>query len=154
VVAGALANGMTATTQSSGDNSTKVATTAYVDSVAGHAHSDYASIQSALFANNTILGPVYLEPVGVHFKALIARLSGTISCTVAPAVNFADLGTSSSTVYSGIPGTVAGVTTGTSDGVYEFDGSVNMVAGHYYGFYLSGGTCVTAPNFDITAQVQ
>lgn len=31
VVAGALANGMTATTQSAGDNSTKLATTAYVD---------------------------------------------------------------------------------------------------------------------------
>lgn len=150
----ALPNGTTATTQSAVDNSTKVATTAYVDAAATHVHSDYASIQGTLYANTTILGPVYLEPVGVHFKALIVRLSGTISCSAAPTVNFADLGTSSATVYSGISGTVAGVATGTSDGVYEFDGSVNMVAGHYYGFYFSGGTCVTAPTFDITAQVQ
>jgi hypothetical protein len=117
-------------------------------------HSDYAAIQSGLFATATVLGPVYFEPVQVALKSLIMRQSGTISCTVAPAVGFVDLGTSPTTTYGSISGTVAGVTGATSDGVYSFSGSVNMVAGHYYGFAFSAGTCVTAPTFDITAQVQ
>jgi hypothetical protein len=107
-----------------------------------------------MFATNTMLGPVFAEPLQVHFKTIIVRLSGTISCTAAPIVTMMDLGTSPSTAYSGAVGSVAGVTTGTSDGVYQYSASVIMAPGDYYGFAFTGGTCVTAPTFDITAQVQ
>jgi hypothetical protein len=120
----------------------------------GLAHSDYASIQGSLFATNTMRGPVFAEPLQVHFKTIIVRLSGTISCTGAPVVSMMDLGTSPSTAFGSAIGSVAAVTTGTSDGVYQYSASVNMAPGDYYGFAFTGGTCVTAPTFDITAQVQ
>ena len=120
----------------------------------GSAHSDYAHIEGTLFATNTMLGPVFAEPLQVHFKTLIVRLSGTLSCSSAPVVSMMDLGTSPSTVYGGAIGIVAAVTTATSDGVYKLSTSVNMTPGDYYGFAFTGGTCVTAPTFDITAQVQ
>jgi hypothetical protein len=118
-------------------------------------HSDYAFIpDAATFTTSTMVGPVFAEPLQVHFKTLIVRQSGTISCSGAPVVAMMDLGTSPSTVFSGASGTVASVTTATSDGVYQFTGSVNMTPGDYYGFAFTGGTCTTAPQFDITAQVQ
>jgi hypothetical protein len=101
-----------------------------------------------------MLGPVFAEPLQVHFKTIIVRLSGTISCTGAPVVTMMDLGTSPSTAFGSAIGSVAAVTTGTSDGVYQYSASVNMTPGDYYGFAFTGGTCVTAPTFDITAQVQ
>jgi hypothetical protein len=121
---------------------------------AGLAHSDYAHVEGTLFATNTMLGPVFAEPLQVHFKTIIVRLSGTISCTGAPVVSMMDLGTSPSTAFGSAIGSVAAVTTGTSDGVYQYSVSVNMTPGDYYGFAFTGGTCVTAPTFDITAQVQ
>jgi hypothetical protein len=120
----------------------------------GLAHSDYAHVEGTLFATNTMLGPVFAEPLQVHFKTIIVRLSGTISCTGAPVVSMMDLGTSPSTAFGSAIGSVAAVTTGTSDGVYQYSASVTMTPGDYYGFAFTGGTCVTAPTFDITAQVQ
>jgi hypothetical protein len=119
-----------------------------------NSHNDTTSVQGTLFASSTLAGAVFYEPVFVTYKSIIVRLSGTISCATAPGVNFYDLGTSPSTTFGGVSGTVDGVTTGTSDGVYSHTASVSMVAGHYYGFGFSGGTCVTAPTFDITATVQ
>jgi hypothetical protein len=118
-------------------------------------HIDAATVQPTLFSTNTILGPVFYEPVQVAFKALIVRQSGTISCTGAPTIGFYDLGTSPTTTFGSVAGTVASVGTSTSDGVFiTGPTSVNMVAGHYYGYAFSAGTCVTAPTFDITATVQ
>jgi hypothetical protein len=119
-----------------------------------NSHNDTATIQSALFSTNTILGPVFYEPVAVTYKSIIARLSGSISCSIAPAVSLYDLGTSPSTTFGSVVGTVDGVTTGTSDGVYQHTASVNMVAGHYYGYGFSSGTCATAPTFDLSSAVQ
>lgn len=122
--------------------------------IAPSAHSDYASIQGTLFATSTMLGPVFAEPLQVHYKTIIVRLSGTISCTDAPIVTMMDLGTSPATAFGSAVGSVDSVTTGTSDGVYQHSASVNMTPGDYYGFAFTGGTCVTPPTFDITAQVQ
>lgn len=158
VVAGALANGMTATTQSAADSSTKVATTAYADAAvaAGAAlntHSDYWSIQGVLFATSTVLGPVFQEPIGIGFGQLTARLSGTISCSVAPNVVLLDLGTSATTVF-GSATVIDALTTGTTDGVYTVSNTPGSAsAQHYYGIGFNSGTCITAPTFDITVVV-
>lgn len=117
-------------------------------------HSDYWDIQGVLFSTSTTLGPVYQELSGVLFGGITARLSGTISCTVAPVVVLLDLGTNASTVY-GSATVLESVTTGTSDGV--FTGSSvgsRSIAPHYYGIGFSAGTCVTAPAFDITILVE
>lgn len=118
------------------------------------AHSDYAFIPTSnTTINATMYGPVYLEPLQVHFKSIIVRTKGS-TCTVAPAVQFVDLGTSPSTIYSGIAGTVDSVNTSTTDGVFQATANVNMVPGHYYGFALLNGTCTQWPQYDITVQVQ
>lgn len=118
------------------------------------AHSDYAFIPaSTSIVGNTILGPVYLEATQVHFKALIVRLSGTTTCPVAPVVSFMDLGTSPTTTFSSAT-SVTSLTTGTTAGVYQTTGNVNLALGDYFGFAFTGGTCSAAPQFDITVQVQ
>jgi hypothetical protein len=147
--AGALANGMTATTQSALDNSTKVATTAYDNAAAGR--SFYANIAPVLFTTAALVGPVYYQNTGTvaHTLSIIARLSGTISCTGAPQIGLYDLGTSPTTAY-GSATELLFVATGTSDGVYANGGSGGLTAGHYYGFGIDSGTCVTAPTIDVT----
>jgi hypothetical protein len=117
-------------------------------------HTDYASIAGTLFATSTMLGPVFAEPVTATYKTIIVRMSGSITCATAPVVTMEDLGTSPSTAFGSVVGSVDSVTTGTSDGVYQHSASVNLTPGHYYGFAFSGGACATPPNFDITAQVQ
>lgn len=117
----------------------------------------YWDIQSALFATSTLFGPVYFYqlPAGTYVPTttpLIARLSGTISCTVAPVVGIYDLGTSSTTAF-GSATLVGSVTTGTSDGVYQANlSSLTFNGQHYYGVAFSAGTCVTAPTIDVTVQ--
>jgi hypothetical protein len=152
--AGALANGMTATTQSPSDNSTKVATTAYVDAREPVTTKTW-TVAPTLFATGTMLGGVYYLPNVPPFYAsgpFTARLSGTISCSVAPVINVMDLGTSPSTAY-GSATSITSLTTGTSDGVYSTTpGTFGLTTGHYIGIAFSSGTCVTAPNFDITVQ--
>ena len=114
----------------------------------------YWSIQPVLFSTSTALGPVYFLPNGATWPSstfiMIARLSGTISCTVAPSIVFLDLGTSATTAY-GSATVFATLTTGTSDGVYtNGGGAASIAAGHYVGMGFSGGTCVTAPTIDLT----
>lgn len=149
----ALPSGTTATTQASSDNSTKVATTAYVQANLSATYQPrYWNVQGVLFATSTVLGPVYYANFASNSSQLAARLSGTISCTVAPVVVLLDLGTSVTTAY-GSATVLASLTTGTSDGAYVTAvGGGSITAGHYYGIGFSGGTCVTAPTFDITTQ--
>lgn len=150
IAAGPLANNMTATTQSSGNNSTKLATTAYVDAASSTAKEAayYWNVQGALFATGTMLGPVYVA-VRTHIVEVItARLSGAISCTAAPVVYVMDLGTSVTTSF-GSATLAVGLTTGTSDGAYVLGGSATITAGHYYGVAFNSGTCITAPVIDV-----
>jgi hypothetical protein len=118
-------------------------------------HNDAANIQGTLFATATMLGPVFYEPNNALMQNIVIRLSGTISCTVAPTVEMMNLGTSPSTAYGGAT-SISTNPTGTSDGVYANGPALGVVmtAGHYYGFAFSAGTCVTAPTFDIVATVQ
>jgi hypothetical protein len=62
-----------------------------------------------------------------------------------------DLGTSPTTAF-GSATLVNSVTTGTSDGVYQFTGSGTDVFNgqHYYGVGFSSGMCATAPTIDVT----
>lgn len=122
------------------------------NSLAGH--TDYWNLQSGLFSLSTLVGAVYYEPQPPTNGAvqLIARLSGTISCTVAPVIQVMDMGVSVSTVYAGAT-QVQALTTGTGDGTYISSTSVTLSAGHYYGLGFSSGTCITAPTFDITWQL-
>lgn len=118
-------------------------------------HQLYGNIQGTLFTTGTMLGPVFYEKVSGSLNLLMARLSGTISCTGTPSIQLIDLSTSPTTAY--LSGTVvATLVTGTSDGVYTSGTGLGNAtfAGHYYGFAFSVGTCVTAPTFDITAQIQ
>jgi hypothetical protein len=111
----------------------------------------YWSIQPTLFATSTMLGPAYIADTtsGSAFF-FVARLSGTISCTVAPSVSIMDLGTSPTTVF-GSATTAFTQGTGTSDGVFFTNSPTGtIVAGHYYGLAFSAGTCVTAPTIDVT----
>lgn len=110
------------------------------------------SIQPVLFATTTMLGPVYFAPYTSALNSvLVARLSGTISCTVAPVVALMDLGTSATTAY-GSATNIGSLTTSTSDGVFTATGTAGITTGHYYGVAFSSGTCVTAPTIDISAQ--
>jgi hypothetical protein len=117
-------------------------------------HEDYWSIQSVLFATSTMLGPVYYEVNGGTLVAVTARLSGTISCTVAPTINILDLGTTVTTAY-GSGTSLNTLATGTADGAFTSIGLSNAIAaGHYIGLGFSAGTCVTAPQIDATITVQ
>ena len=100
-----------------------------------------------------MLGPVYYAPYTTALATvMIVRLSGTISCTVAPVVNLMDLGTSVSTAY-GSATSVGSVSTATSDGVFSnLSVGSGLTGTHYYGIAFSAGTCVTAPTIDVTAQ--
>jgi hypothetical protein len=113
----------------------------------------YWNIQSSLFATSTMLGPTHYAAYsgGAESNPFTVRLSGAISCTVAPLVQILDLGTSPTTAYGSA--TVKGtITTGTSDGVYASSTSSPVVtAGHYYGIAFGSGTCATPPTFDISA---
>lgn len=114
----------------------------------------YWNIQGVLFATSTMLGPTHLAPYtpSSFDTVMTARLSGTISCSVAPVIQLMDLGTSPTTVY-GSATSVASLTTGTSDGVYSVTWATgsSIISGHYYGIGFSAGTCATAPTFDISA---
>lgn len=117
-------------------------------------HMDYWNIQPTLFSTSTMLSTTYLETNASRILALTARLSGTISCTVAPTVAVVDLGTSVTTVYGS--GTVLqSLVTGTADGSFTTGAiSVSVTAGHYIGIGFSAGTCITSPTFDISTTMQ
>lgn len=111
----------------------------------------YWDVQGVLFSTATMLGPVFKAVYNTTAQILIARLSGTISCAVAPTINLMDLGTSPSTVYSSAT-SVGSLSTGTSDGLYSnLSLGASIIGTHYYGIAFSAGTCVTAPAFDISA---
>ena len=111
----------------------------------------YWSIQPTLFATSTMLGPAYIaDTTSGNAFFFVVRLSGTISCTVAPSVSIMDMGTTPTTVY-GSATTAFTQSTGTADGVYFTNSPVgSIVSGHYYGVAFSSGTCVTAPTIDVT----
>jgi hypothetical protein len=97
-----------------------------------------------------MLGPVYYLPQSVTASVLATvRLSGTISCAVAPQVYIMDLGTSASTSFGSATVDTL-VNTGTSDGVYQNGGGATLSAGHYFGLAFNAGTCVTPPTVDAT----
>ena len=82
-VSGVLANGVTATTQSAGDNSTKVATTAYVDSI--------VTAQDLDFAGGTGTGSVDLD---------------SQTFTIAGTANEIETSASGQTITIGLPSSV------------------------------------------------
>jgi len=150
----ALTGVPTAPTAAFSTNTTQVATTAFVISEINTGYdvatSQLWSIQPLLFSTSTMLGPVYYTPISCCGNPwIVARLSGTISCTVAPVILLMDLGSVPTTSY-GSATSVVSLTTGTSDGVYQNIGSTTLIAGHWYGIAFSAGTCVTAPTFDIS----
>lgn len=123
-------------------------------------HQDYWNIASAIFPvtpATSVLGPVYFEmdsnSTAGTLKLVTARLSGTISCTVAPSVVILDLGTSATTAY-GSATVLTTLATGTSDGAYVSSTlSVTIASGHYLGLGFSAGTCVTPPIIDVVANI-
>ena len=110
------------------------------------------NIAPSLFSTVTMLGAVnyapYTDSAGPR---ITVRQSGTISCTVAPTINFMDLGVTASTAY-GSATSIASVTTATTDGVFTGSGIIPLTSTHYYGIAFSAGTCVTPPTFDISVQ--
>lgn len=74
VVAGALANGMTATTQSAADNSTKLATTAYADA-AGATYATQANMEAA--SSTTVA----VSPGRQQYHPLMPKARGYYSLT-------------------------------------------------------------------------
>jgi len=149
----ALTGTPTAPTVSASLNNTQLCTTACVETAVAGVVSftdAYWSIAPTLFTLSTMLGPTHYTNYVGAVSTITARLSGTISCSVAPVIQLMDLGTSPTTVYSSATA-IATITTGTSDGVYTGEVSDELIAGHYYGVAFSSGTCVTAPTFDISA---
>jgi len=149
-----LPNGTTATTQAANDNSTELATTAFVQgavSVTKFFSNVTWSIQPALFSTATMLGPVYFTSYSDtrSWPQLTVRQEGPISCTVAPTVQLMDLGTNASTVYASATA-IATLALGTADGVFIGNGSSTLTSDHYYGIAFSAGTCATAPTIDVT----
>jgi hypothetical protein len=117
-------------------------------------HSDYWSISPSSFTTGTLLGPVFYEASGGAVVAITARLSGTTSCITAPSISILDLGTSVSTAY-GSATLLNTLATGTGDGAFSSIGlSTSISAGHYVGLGFSAGACATAPQIDITIEVQ
>ena len=115
------------------------------------ATSHYWTIAPTLFATAAMLGPVFYQGLPTNgYGSFAVRMTGTISCSVAPVIQLMDLGTSPSTVY-GSATSLASITTGTSDGVYVSSSpTFNITSGHFVGIAFSAGTCVTAPTFDIS----
>jgi hypothetical protein len=153
----ALTGTPTAPTASTATTGTQLATLDFVHNNVnsfGYLTSVSWSIQPVLFSTSTMLGPVYFTTyIGSIIPTMIARLSGAISCTSAPVINFMDLGTSPTTSY-GSATSLGSLTTGTSDGVYGSGthnlGEYGLTVNHYYGIGFSAGTCVTAPTIDVS----
>jgi len=153
----ALTGVPTAPTAAAGTNTPQIATTSFVqNSLTNYLFILPASwsVQSTLFSTSTMLGSVYyVQYTSPVYPTMTVRLSGAISCTVAPIVNLMDLGVSPTTAY-GSATSIGSVTTGTSDGVYGSGtaviGGTVTTTGHYYGIAFSAGTCATAPTFDIS----
>jgi len=115
----------------------------------------YWSIPSATFSTGTFLGPIYFYefPIGSNTPVttpLMASLTGTISCSVAPTIGLYDLGTSATTAL-GSSALVTTLATGTSDGAYTASASFLGFHGqHYYRVAFTAGSCTTAPQIDFT----
>jgi hypothetical protein len=120
LAAGALANGMTASTQSAGDNSTKLATTAYVRSEAQFAWTCPVAGSTAVSQNCNWTLPVGLTITGFDFAANTAPAG----CTTYPTVQVWD-GTASAEVGS------YSITLSSGNNFYtQVTGSTNVAAGH------------------------
>ena len=110
--AGALANGTTATTQSAGDNSTKVATTAYVDRGAGSA---YILLGSA--APSNAVNVIFTGFAGANYSAFKIVINNVV-----PIINGTNLCVRVST-GSGF------ITTGYKHGTWRWTSSASGVGG-------------------------
>jgi hypothetical protein len=112
------------------------------------------AIIAGLFSTNQALGPVYYFPQQATIFSVLTRISGSPICTGAPTVVILDLGTVPTTAY-GSATILKSLATGTSNGVFNTGTiSVTIPAGHYIGFGLSAGACVTPPQIDTTATIQ
>jgi hypothetical protein len=113
------------------------------------------SIQPGVAAVSTMLGAVYYAPAGfsaVGDSLFAVRLTGPMTCSSAPVIQFMDLGVGTpGTIYSSAT-VLLSLTTGTTPGVYSnLTGSFTTVAGHWYGIALGSSTaCSVYPTFDIS----
>ena len=113
------------------------------------------SIQPGVAAVSTMLGAVYYAPNGLTAASsslFSARLTGPMTCSSAPVIQFMDLGVGTpGTIYSSAT-VLLSLTTGTTPGVYSnLTGSFTTVSGHWYGIALGSSTsCSVYPTFDIS----
>jgi len=77
----ALPNGVTATTQSAGDNSTKLATTAYIDGTFGAGHRPWACDTGVGDGLNAITAGTYLQTMCQNTTGVSVTLTG-LSCYI------------------------------------------------------------------------
>jgi hypothetical protein len=89
ISAGALASGMTATTQTASDNSTKIATTAYVDTATSGPHSITFVIDGAGIPLTTAAGKMVPVLFGGTLKKykIVCQPSGSITCDILRSAN-------------------------------------------------------------------
>lgn len=113
----------------------------------------YWDLVPSLFGTSTAVGGVYFVPTNQTIKSIITRIAGSPICTAAPSVVILDLGTSPTTVY-GSATVLTTLATSTSNGVFNNPSlNIALTSGHYIGYGLSAGTCVTAPTITTTIAV-
>jgi hypothetical protein len=112
------------------------------------------SVTPGLFSTTTALSAIYWFPQGATIYNVTARITGSPICVAAPTVVILDLGTVPTTSY-GSATILQSLATGTSNGAFT-TGTISkaVTAGHYVGFGLSAGSCVTPPQLDTTMTVQ
>ena len=113
------------------------------------------SIQPGVAAVSTMLGAVYYAPTGltaVSSSLFVVRLTGPMTCSSAPVIQFMDLGVGAPWTIYGSATVLLSLTTGITPGVYSnLTGSFTTVAGHWYGIALGSSTaCSVYPTFDIS----
>ena len=158
--AGALANGMTATTQSPGDNSTKLATTAFVMQQAGLSTTwipfpGYNSINQAAFPTTANTAAVFgfIVPTTLTTSKVLYRVGSTADNTA----NTYEIG-----IYNGsgalvahfqAPGTTFSPATGATKTQSWAEGTVTLPPGKYYEAIVSSCTtgCATFTSANGTA---
>jgi hypothetical protein len=161
LVAPVLTNGATATTQSSGDNSTKVATTAYADNSSSGAVSGLAPLDSPSFTG-TVTGPdggtwsvsgmtSNTSGTAANLSGTPALPNGTTATTQAAGDSSTKIATTAFVISQGTISAGPGLF-GASALNTVIAGTMASQAGHFTNLQVIaslGGTCTTPPQFNV-----
>lgn len=111
------------------------------------------TLQPGLFSTAALTGQVYYVANGAALQRVITRVGGAANiCITAPTIVVMDLGTSATTTY-GSATVLYSQTVTAGAGVFDSGAitGISLPSGHFLGYAVSAGSCVTPPTLSTTA---